>query len=55
MKKIFIILICLLIASPTLAGTTPLFDLWKFPAFKKGKLIKILHIIRDLFQMNLLL
>ena len=41
MRKIFIILICLLIASPALAGTTPLFDLWKFPAFKKGKLIKI--------------
>ena len=41
MKKIFIILFCVFIASPSLAGTTPLFDLWKFPAFKKGKLIKI--------------
>ena len=39
MKKIFIILFCLLIASPAYAGTTPLFDLWKF--FKEGKLIKI--------------
>ena len=39
MKKIFIILICLLIASPSFAGTTGLFDLWKF--FKEGKLIKI--------------
>ena len=39
MKKIFIVLICLLIASPSFAGTTGLFDLWKF--FKEGKLIKI--------------
>ena len=39
MRKIFIILICLLIASPSFAGTTGLFDLWKF--FKEGKLIKI--------------
>jgi len=39
MKKIFIILICLLIASPALAGTSPLFELWRF--FKEGKLIKI--------------
>jgi dienelactone hydrolase len=39
MKKIFIILICLLIASPSLAGTTPLFSLW--PYFKHGKLVKI--------------
>ena len=39
MKKIFIILICLLIASPSFAGTSPLFDLW--PYFKHGKLIKI--------------
>ena len=39
MKKIFIILFCLLIASPSFAGTTGLFDLWKF--FKEGKLIKI--------------
>jgi len=40
MKKIFIILFCLLIASPAFAGTTPLFDLWKF--FKHGKMVKIL-------------
>ena len=39
MKKIFIILICLLIASPALAGTSPLFELWRY--FKEGKLIKI--------------
>ena len=39
MKKIFVFLICLLIASPSFAGTTPLFDLWKF--FKECKLIKI--------------
>ena len=39
MKKIFIILFCVLIASPAFAGTTGLFDLWKF--FKEGKLIKI--------------
>ena len=39
MKKIFIILFCLLISSPTYAGTTPLFELWRF--FKEGKLIKI--------------
>ena len=39
MKKIFIILICLLIESPAFAGTTPLFDLWKF--FKDGKMIQI--------------
>ena len=39
MKKIFIILICLLIASPAFAGTSPLFDLWKF--FKDGKMIQI--------------
>ena len=39
MRKIFIILICLLIASPSLAGTSALFDLWKF--FKEGKMIKI--------------
>jgi len=38
MKKIFIILFCLLITSPAYAGTTPLFDLWKF--FKKGKIVK---------------
>ena len=39
MKKIFIILICLLIASPSLAGTSPLFSLW--PYFKHGKMVKI--------------
>ena len=39
MKKIFIILFCLLIASPSFAGTTGLFELWRF--FKEGKLIKI--------------
>jgi len=38
-KKIFIILFCVLIASPSFAGTTPLFELWRF--FKEGKLIKI--------------
>ena len=39
MKKIFIILICLLIASPAFAGTSQLFDLWKF--FKEGKMVRI--------------
>jgi len=39
MKKILLFLICLLIASPAFAGTTPLFDLWKF--FKGAKLVKI--------------
>ena len=39
MKKIFIILISLLIASPSFAATSPLFDLWKY--FKEGKMIKI--------------
>jgi len=39
MKKIFIILFCVFIASPTFAGTTSLFELW--PYFKDGKLIKI--------------
>ena len=39
MKKIFVFLICLLIASPSFAGTTPLFDLWKF--FKHGEMVKI--------------
>ena len=39
MKKIFIILFCVLIASPAFAGTSPLFDLW--PYFKDGKMIKI--------------
>ena len=39
MKKIFIILICLLIASPAFAGTSPLFTLW--PYFKDGKMVKI--------------
>ena len=44
MKKIFIILFCLLIASPSFAGTTGLFDLWKF--FKKGKIVKSAKIIK---------
>ena len=44
MKKIFIILFCLLITSPAYAGTTPLFDLWKF--FKKGKIVKSAKLIR---------
>ena len=44
MKKIFIILFCLLIASPAYAGTTPLFDLWKF--FKKGKIVKSAKLIK---------
>ena len=39
MKKLFIILICLLIASPAFAGTSGLFDLW--PYFKWGKMVKI--------------
>ena len=39
MKKIFITLIFLLIASPAFAGTSPLFDLW--PYFKDGKMVKI--------------
>jgi len=39
MKKIFIILICLLIASPAFTATSPLFDLW--PYFKDGKMIQI--------------
>ena len=39
MKKIFIILICLLIASPAFAGTSQLFGLWKF--FKEGKMVRI--------------
>jgi len=38
MRKILAFLFCLLIASPSFAGTTGLFDLWKF--FKEGKLIK---------------
>ena len=44
MRKIFIILICLLIASPAYAGTTPLFDLWVF--FKKGKIVKSAKLIK---------
>ena len=44
MKKIFIILFCLLITSPAYAGTTPLFDLWKF--FKKGKIVKSAKLIK---------
>ena len=39
MKRIFIILICLLIASPSLAGTSPLFTLWKY--FKGAKMVQI--------------
>ena len=39
MKKIFVFLICLLIASPALAATSQLFTLWKY--FKEGKLVKI--------------
>ena len=39
MKKIFIILFCLLIASPALAGKTPLDKLLK--SFKGGELVKI--------------
>ncbi len=39
MKKIFVILICLLIANPSLAATTPLFDLWKFFKFFKKNLL----------------
>ena len=39
MKKIFIILFCLFIASPSFAGTSPLYDLW--PYFKEGKMVKI--------------
>ncbi len=39
MKKILVFLICLLIASPAYAGTSPLFDLWRF--FKEGKMVKI--------------
>ena len=39
MKKKFIILIFLLIASPSLAGTSPLFTLW--PYFKDGKMVRI--------------
>ena len=42
MKKFLgIVVLGLLIVSPAFAGTSPLFDLWKFPAFKKGKLIQI--------------
>ena len=40
MKKIFIILICLLIVSPSFAGTSPLHTLW--PYFKDGKMVRIL-------------
>ena len=39
MKKIFIILICLLISSSAFAGTSALFSLW--PYFKEGKMVKI--------------
>ena len=37
-KAILILVLGLLIASPSFAGTSPLFDLWKF--FPHGKLIK---------------
>ena len=39
MKKIFIILICLLIASPAFAGMSQLYSLW--PYLKDGKMVKI--------------
>ena len=39
MKKIFIILICVIISSPALAATSELFTLWKY--FKEGKMVKI--------------
>ena len=39
MKKIFIILFCLLIANSAFAGTSELFGLWKL--FKEGKMVKI--------------
>ena len=39
MKRVFIFLICLLIASPAFAGTSPLFSLW--PYFKDGKMVRI--------------
>ena len=39
MKKIFIILFCVFIASPSFAGMSPLFTLW--PYFKDGKMVKI--------------
>jgi len=44
MKKIFIILFCLLIASPAFAGTSPLFELWRF--FKEGFSFKIKKAMR---------
>ena len=39
MKKIFLIIICLLITSPAFAGTSELFTLWKY--FKGGKMVQI--------------
>ena len=39
MKKIFIIVFCLLIVSPSFAAMSPLFSLWKY--FKDGKMVKI--------------
>ena len=39
MKKKFIIIICLLIASPSFAGTSQLFTLWKY--FKGAKMVQI--------------
>ena len=44
MKKIFLILIITLISNTAFAGTTPLFDLWKF--FKKGKIVKSAKLIK---------
>ena len=38
MKKIFLILIITLISSTAFAGTSPLFDLWKY--FKGAKMVK---------------
>jgi len=38
-KKIFIIVFCLLIVSPSFAAMSPLFSLWKY--FKDGKMVKI--------------
>ena len=39
MKKIFIILFCVFIASPSFAGMSPLFTLW--PYFKGAKMVQI--------------
>ena len=54
MKKIFIILFCVFIASSAFAGTSELFGLWKF--FKEGKMVKIpTYNSGAFFRMNLLL